>query len=420
MKSWIEISAAALRANYAALQTAAGPDFQLLCVIKANAYGHGAHLCSPVLVEAGAHWLGVGDLEEGIRVRHSLLAAGLADRNTHILVMCGFEPGDAPSLVEHHLTPVLWTPEHVQALEGAAAILGNERFPVHVELDTGMARQGATPGRDLAALLHALRAAPHLRVEGIFSHLSSSEVVSSIETTKQVSRFGAALEQIFEDQQVLPEFLHLGNSSAIDEGSTLPWVRDFGLNEISATPLVRPGLALYGYTLPLTTAPGLSSRPTAHLHPSPQPPPSAQPPSTPQLTANVTPFLHPVATWKTRIIGLRDLAPGDTVGYGATFASSVPTRVALLPIGYADGFRREASSGRGNGWVTVNDQRAPVLGRVSMNLTVVDVTHHTPQPTIGDEVILLGPGVTAHDHARWADTIPYEILCGMRGHRRLI
>ena len=394
MKSWIDISPAALRANYAVLGAAAGSDFQLLCVIKADAYGHGAQLSAPVLVEAGARWLGVGDPEEGIRVREALLAAGLADRNTHVLVMCAFEPADATSLVEHHLTPVIWTPEHVRALEQAATALGNERFPVHLELDTGMARQGATPGRDLAALLHALSAAPHLRVEGIFSHLSSSEVVHSIETTKQVSRFGAALEQIFEDQQLLPEYLHLGNSSAIEEGSTIPWVRDFGLNEISATPLVRPGLALYGYTLPLSPADETHGRLALDL--------------------------QPVATWKTRITGLRDLVPGDTVGYGATFIARDRMRVALLPIGYADGFRREASSGLGNGWVVLNNQRAAVVGRVSMNLTVVDVTTHTPQPEIGDEVTLLGEGVTAHDHARWASTIPYEILCGMRGHRRLI
>ncbi len=394
LKSWIEISAAHLRANFATLGGAAGPDFHLLCVIKADAYGHGAVLCAPVLVEAGAHWLGVGDLEEGIHVRQALSDAGMADRNTHILVMCAFEPEDAPSLVQHHLTPVLWTPAHVEALEAAAATtLGNERFPVHIELDTGMARQGAQPGPELTVLLRALRAARHVRAEGVFSHLSSSEVVGSVETVKQVSRFGATLEQLLE-QELMPEYLHLANSSAIEERSTLDWVRDFAANDMAATPLARPGLALYGYTLPLSPAD--------------------------ETPGSLAPELHPVATWKTRITGLRDLAPGDTVGYGATFTAPTPMRVALLPIGYADGFRREASSGLGDGWVMVNNQRAPVLGRVSMNLTVVDITAHTPPPTIGDEVILLGPGVTAHDHARWANTIPYEILCGMRGHRRLV
>ncbi len=393
MKSWIEISAAALRANYAALQAAAGPDFQLLCVIKADAYGHSAALCAPVLVESGAHWLGVADLEEGTRVRNALLHAGLVGNPVHVLVMCGFEPEDAPGLVEHQLTPVVWTPAHIAALEQAAAPL-NQRVAVHLELDTGMARQGAAPGAELAALLSALRAAPHVRAEGVFSHLSSSEVAGSRETTKQLTRFAPALNQLSDPDLLLPEYLHLGNSSAVDEGSTLDWVRDFALTDLSATPLLRPGLAVYGYTLPLAGAPDAAPR--------------------------LTPHLTPVATWKTHIIGLRDLLPGETVGYGATFTAADPLRVALLPTGYADGFRREASSGLGNGWVMINGQRAPVLGRVSMNLTVVDVTTHTPQPDLGDEVTLLGPGVTAHDHAAWADTIPYEILCGMRGHRRLV
>ena len=395
MKSWIEISANHLRANFHALGAAAGPDFEILCVLKANAYGHSAALCAPVLVDAGARWLGVADLEEGIRVRHALDDASLSGNQARILVMCGFEPEDASSLLEHELTPVLWSAEHIHALEGAAAGL-HYRVPVHLELDTGMARQGVTPGPALSALLGSLRAAKHLRAEGIFSHLSSSEVVHSIETVKQISRFGVALEQAFEtteNGQLFPDYLHLGNSSAIDEGSTLAWVRDFGLNEISATPLIRPGLALYGYTLPLT--------------------------GTPEPEPRLTPHLHPVATWKTRITGLRDLNPGDTVGYGATFTAPHPMRTALLPIGYADGFRREASSGLGNGWVMVNNQKAPVVGRVSMNLTVVDITNHIAPPEIGEEVTLLGPGVTAHDHAAWCNTIPYEILCGLRAHHRL-
>jgi alanine racemase len=118
-------------------------------------------------------------------------------------------------------------------------------------------------------------------------------------------------------------------------------------------------------------------------------------------------------------VGLREIATGTTVGYGATFTAKHPMRLALLPVGYADGLRREASSGVGDGWVMIAGQRAAVVGRVSMNLTVVDVTA-LPKIAMGDEVVLLGEGVTADDHAAWCGTIPYEILCGLRGHVHLI
>ncbi len=389
MKSWIDISAPRLRANLAAIRQAIGPDFDPLCVIKANAYGHGAALCAPVLVEAGAHWLGVGDTEEGIRVRAALAEAGLADRQTHIVVMCGFEAGDAPALVAHQLTPVIWTAEHVRALDAAAAETG-QRLPVHIELDTGMARQGAAPGHDLAVLLDALRGAKHLRAEGIFSHLSSSEVAASGATAQQLTSFHQAYAQVLDS--FLPEYVHLGNTSAIDERSSLTWLRS-ATAQFGVHLLVRPGLALYGYTLRLEGDP------------------AAQP--------HLGPRLEAIGTWKTRVIGLREIGPGDTVGYGATYTAERPMRLALLPTGYADGFRREASSGVGNGWVVIGGQRAAVVGRVSMNLTVADVTDHTPTPQLGDEVTLLGEGVTADDHAAWCGTISYEILCGMRGHHRL-
>lgn len=416
MKSTLHISADALRANFQAIQRAAGPDFELFCVLKANAYGHGLALCAPILVEAGARWLGVADLEEGIVARRALLHAGLADRPVHIVTMCGLLPEDAPGLLEHALTPVIWTPGHVHALEQAAAAM-NQRIAVHLELDTGMSRQGAAPGLALAALLSALQHAPHVRAEGVFSHLSCSEVADSRETTKQLTLLGPALEQLAETD-FLPEYLHLGNSSALDEGSTLSWVQDFAHNDLSATPLLRPGLALYGYTLPLAQD-GSASPPDTVAANAPPPSLEHRPAASGDRQPALSPHLQPVATWTAPILALRSLLPGDTVGYGATFTAPAPMRVALLAVGYADGLRREASSGLGNGWVMVNGQPAPVLGRVSMNLVVVDVTQHTPAPQPGDSAVLLGPGVTAHDHARWADTIPYEILCGLRGHHRL-
>jgi alanine racemase len=159
--------------------------------------------------------------------------------------------------------------------------------------------------------------------------------------------------------------------------------------------LVRPGLAIYGHCLPLETGVRASRE------------------------GVVAAKLQPVPTWKTRVIGVREIAAGQTVGYGATFVADRAMRLALLPVGYADGFRREASSGVGDGWVMIAEQCAPVVGRVSMNLTVVDVTAIAVARE-GDEVVLLGDGVSAEDHARWCGTIPYEILCGIRAHARLV
>ncbi len=416
MKSWIDISAAHLCANVASVRAAAGPAYHLLGVIKADAYGHGAALCAPVLVAAGVDWLGVADLEEGICVRAALAASPICRESnsgtTHIVVMCGFEPADAHGLLEARLTPVVWTPAHIASLEQAAAAM-ETRVPVHLEVDTGMARQGAVPGAPLAAVLMELRRSPHVYLEGVFSHLSSSEKVDAVETVRQQQLFSQALLQMAADGQA-PAYLHLGNSSAVDEGSSLAWGQrvwgqaetDLG-NEVDRKLLIRPGLALYGYVLPLDAS--------QRTHSSQKIGKAARA----QLAPILQPVLQPVATWKTRVIGLREITTGNTIGYGASFVAKQPMRLALLPIGYADGFRREASSGLGDGWVLIRGRRAPVVGRVSMNLTVIDVTGHPPLAE-EDEVVLLGEGVTAADHAGWAGTIPYEILCGMRGHRRLV
>ena len=147
MKSWVEISGARLAENFRAVRSVAGAGVEVLAVIKADAYGHGAAICAPVLVEAGAKWLGVSDLEEGIAQRELMPHSGV-----RLLVMCGMEAGDAVGMVAHGLTPVVWTVEHVMAMERAARA-GGHRVPVHVEVETGMARQGAAVGEELAVVL---------------------------------------------------------------------------------------------------------------------------------------------------------------------------------------------------------------------------------------------------------------------------
>ncbi len=161
--------------------------------------------------------------------------------------------------------------------------------------------------------------------------------------------------------------------------------------------MVRSGLGLYGYCLPIEDGNGIAAQ------------------------HQVRRDLLPVMTWKTRVIGLRNVNPGDTVGYNATFVAQRAMRLALVPVGYADGLRRELSGSNkvSGGWMIVQGQRVPIVGRVSMNLTVVDISE-IPQVAVGDEVVLLGDGVTAEDHARLAGTIAYEIICGVRAESQLV
>jgi alanine racemase len=260
---------------------------------------------------------------------------------------------------------------------------------VHLEVDTGMVRQGASLGAELERVCARLAGSEWVVCEGVMSHLSSSEVAGSAVTRAQQVRFGEALEQVVE-AGLRPAFVHLGNSSAVDEGSTMGWVKA-AAERLGARAMVRTGIAVFGECLSMEGA-GESAYGGR---------------------------LQPVMTWKTRIVGLREVEAGATVGYGATFVARGPMRLALLPVGYADGFRREASSGIGDGWVMIAGERAPVVGRVSMNLTVVDVTG-IEGVAVGDEVVLLGEGVSAQEHARWCGTIAYEILCGVRGRVELV
>jgi alanine racemase len=397
----VEISDKRLSGNYQLLKKAAGGDTAVLAVVKANAYGHGASVCAPVLVRAGAEWLGVTDAAEGACVRKALTTAGIEPAHQpRILAMSGPLPEDADLLLQHHLTPVVWQQEHLQWLAAAAARAGSDRAPIHLEIDTGMARQGAVPGDELAAFLQSLKSHKTLHLDGVFTHFTSAEVANSPQTLAQRQRFEQAVAQVAA-AGFHPAWVHAGNSSTVDNQGTeenLPWLRALA-TRASARSMVRPGIALYGYCLPI--------EPAAPTIKTPQP--------------EIEQSLQPVMTWKTRIIGLRTIHPGDTVGYNGIFTADHPMHLALLPIGYADGLRRElsASNTRPGGWAMIHGKRAPFVGRVSMNLTIIDITD-LKDIALGDEVVVLGDGITADDHARLAGTIAYEIVCGVRATPKLV
>ncbi|QNI36754.1 alanine racemase [Edaphobacter albus] len=403
MKSWVEISEERLTANYRCLKEAAGADITVLAVVKADAYGHGAELCAPVLAAAGAEWLGVTDAGEGAAVRTALQRAGIASaQQPRILVMSESLDEDADVLVASELTPVVSTISQMEALAHALNDGDSARsFAVHLEIDTGMSRQGVAIGASLDEVLRWLNLQNRIHLEGVMTHFASAEIAGSHQTLQQQRCFEQALHQV-QDAGLRPAWIHAGNSSTVDnpfpeDGGTFCWLRNVA-KDVSARCMVRSGLALYGYSLPIEVQQGY-----AGVH-----------------EARIRPSLKPVMTWKTRVTGLREIEPGARIGYNGIFMAERRMRLALLPAGYADGLRRDLSATNTSpaGWVMFGKERAPIVGRVSMNLTTVDVTA-IPSIKVGDEAILLGEGITADDHACIARTIPYEILCGVKSPRIL-
>jgi alanine racemase len=389
---WAEISRPRLLENYSLLRRLAGKA-ELLAIIKANGYGHDALACAKVLVAEDPHaWLGVTGVEEGLAVRRVATQA-------RILVMGSIWRDEAEAAIEHCLTPVLWEPSQIDSLQCTAKSRGLAAgsIPVHLEIDTGMSRQGVRPDC-LASVLDRLAASPALRLEGVLTHLHSPEALDRQANAAQLLKLVTALDTITA-HGFRPEWIHAGNSATVlSQGGAAEIVQLAG--RFGAKAVLRPGLALYGYA-PRFSSAGLSLSGFSGAGFSG---------TEPLATAHL---LRPVLSWKTRIISLRTIQPGDTAGYNATFKASRPSRIALLPAGYADGLNRLLSN---RGTLLVRGERAPIAGRISMDLTTIDVTD-IPGVEIGDEVVIIGEQgnqrISAYDHADFANTIPYEILCNI-------
>jgi len=371
--TWAEVSLPTLRQNFRTVQKYVGAKVTVCAVVKADAYGHGAVECSRALEAEGAHWLGVTSLDEAIPLRE----AGI---RSNILLMTGFWRGEESEIVRLNLTPTVWEPWQIESLETAAAALGVARHPAHLKVDTGMGRLGVAVDQ-LGAVLAALKSAKHLALEGLSTHLASSEIMDAPSVAEQQRAFEEARRMVRE-AGMEPTFVHMANTSAVISR------RDTWTNE-GKNSMVRPGVALYGYYLPFQRAGREVSGGTLRLP------------------------VQPVLTWKTRILSLRDFGANHPLGYGGTYVTRGPAHVAVLPVGYADGYNRQLSN---RGRVIVREHYAPILGSISMDLTLVDVTG-IPGIAVGDEVILLGTSdglsVDALDHARLANSTPYEILCNI-------
>jgi alanine racemase len=388
---WAEISTRAFENNYRFLESLAvelvpGPlPADVLAIVKADAYGHSLALCAPAVVRAGARWLGVTSVEEGVAARRLC-------PESRVVVMGGIFPGQGPALLQHSLTPAVWATVQCEELEAAAKVAGREAgsVPVHLEIDTGMSRQGVAPS-ELEQIVK--RFGPHspLRLEAVTTHLYASDETDGEATRVQLDRLEEALAGIGSVQPAPaspPQWLSVGASAALlgdDIGPIAALARRSGLRL-----LLRPGLALYG------------------------PVPRFEPPFGPDRARDsflaARGRLRPALTWKTRVVSVRDIPAGTSVGYNGTFVATEPMRLALLAAGYADGLDRRL----GNRFsLLVRGERAPLVGRISMDQSVLDVTE-IPGVEPGNEVVILGAQgsetITAFDHADSAGTIPWEVF----------
>ena len=399
---WVEIRTHALEANFRFLAGLAAPHAELLAIVKANAYGHSLALCAPAVARAGAKWLGVTSVEEGIVARALCPEA-------RVLIIAGVFPGQAAAAIQFQLTPVAWELWQLDELLAAARTAGAQpgTLPIHLEIDTGMNRQGAGPN-DLAAVLARFGPGSPLRLEGVMTHLFAADEADGQATQEQLARLDEAMSRI-SAAGLFAEWLNVGASATLLAGQARV-VADLAARH-GMKAMLRPGLALYGLVPrfdPAFTAPAftVSEEATSAAGPTTL----AEPPS----LAIARAALQPVLTWKASVAGVRSVDAGATVGYNATFVATEPMRLALVSAGYGDGLTRSLGN-RFN--LLLRGQRAPLVGRVSMDQIVLDVTE-IPGVEPGDEVVILGAQgsesgnetITAFDHADAAGTIPWEVF----------
>ena len=366
---WAEIDLDALRANFRAVQKRAG-DLPLCAVVKADSYGHGAVQCARVFAEEGAAWLAVSCLAEALQLRQ-------AGQKLPILILGHVQPEFAAALIEHHITAACYSLPQAKALS-AAAVQAGGIVDIHLKADTGMGRIGFPLRTDFAqsiAEMLEVCALPGLHMTGLFQHFA----VADDDSTENIAYTEEQYQLFLRTYRALkaaghePPLVHCDNSAGV---MLHP---DWPNGEITAPCMARPGIILYGFD--------------------------------PSDEVRFDTF-RPVMKLKTVVSMVKELQPGQSTSYGRRFTAETPTKVATLCTGYADGYPRLLSCGKGI--VEVHGTPCPVLGRVCMDQLMVDVTA-VPDVQEGDEAILWGGRVSdsAEDIARKTDTISYEVLCGV-------
>ena len=347
--SYVTVDLARIAENFRIIREKAGVP--VMAVIKADGYGHGAVPIAKKL-ENICNFFGVATLSEGLELRNAGIAAP-------ILILSPLHPDTYEIAVEKDLRPAIFRYEDAEALSRAAQKLG-KRALFHIAVDTGMHRIGFQVTEEDADLCKKIVGLPGLQAEGLFSHFATADSGDLTKTYAQAEKF-RAFDQMLKARSVEIPIRHLSNSAGI-------------LNLQTPYEMVRAGIILYG------------------LEPS--------------RRVDIT-GLQPALSWYSRVAYVKTLEPGCEIGYGGTFVTDRPTRVATVPTGYADGYARVLSN---RFYVLIRGKKAPILGRVCMDQMMVDVTD-IPDAEIGDKVTLLGDTITAQDMGEAADTINYEVVC---------
>jgi alanine racemase len=354
---WLEINLDAIAHNVKKIRQIVGKNTQIIAVVKANAYGHGAIEVSETLLENGVTMLGVGVIEEGIVLREAGIKAPI--------LICGLTTNEQlESLVMYNLTATVCDLRAVKILSRIASEK-KKKARIHVKIDTGMGRLGI-PSEDTLNFVKKISLMENIEIEGIFTHFAATNEEDGNYTRKQFEKYKKALLELERGGINIP-LKHVANSTTILNSYR------FHLNA------VRPGVIVYG------------------LFPSPR---------TKQIVQ-----LRPAAEFKTKIIFLKEVPAGKSIGYGRTYTTTKPTRIATLPVGYADGYSWLLSN---KGEVLVRGERAPIIGRICMDLCMIDVTHIGGVQT-GDEIVLWGKQgsemISAEEVAQKIGSIVYEVIC---------
>ncbi|MBC7250015.1 MAG: alanine racemase [Anaerolineae bacterium] len=353
--TWAEIDLDAIAHNAAALKACAGDHAELMVSVKANAYGHGAVPVAQAALEGGATRLAVARTLEGVELRQAGISAP-------ILIMSYTLPAEAARIVHWDLTPTINTIQQAMALSAAAQAAG-KTVPIHIKVDTGMGRFGLLPG-EVVDFVQAISRLPGLFLEGLYTHFAIADAADKTYTRRQFERYMDVVNQLEAAGFSIP-LKHVSNSAAT-----------LDLPEM-ALDMVRCGIALYGLRTSDEVEPAVPLRPAMAL--------------------------------KSRVARVRTLPAGASISYGCTYTTTRPTRVALVPMGYGDGYHRILSN---KGAVLIHGQRAPIVGRVCMDQFVVDASE-IPNVCQDDEVVIFGrqgeAEITVEEVARWAQTINYEV-----------